>query len=80
MILFDWVGFYGISIIVGCLMPNFLYILYIFIYLYYIDILGIYDLVWLALWRINYCRFMANPVYTYIIYIIWFGFKVYKPL
>ena len=38
MIWFGWVGFYGISTIVGYLMPN----------PFYTYILNIYDLVWLG--------------------------------
>ena len=43
-----WVWFYGISTIVGYLMPNPLYT----------SILNIYGLVWfdLVLWHINHCR------------------------
>ena len=62
MICFGW--FYGVSTIVGYLMPNPLYTY----------ILIIYDLVWLVLWRINYCRLFnaKSSLYIYIKY-IWFG-------
>ena len=61
---FDLVRFYGISTIVGCLMPNPLYTY----------ILNIYDLVWLGLWHINHCRLFdaKSSLYIYIKY-IWFG-------
>ena len=59
---FGLVGFYGLSTIVGYLMPNSLYTY----------ILNIYDLVWLALGHINHCRlFNANfSLYIYITYIL----------
>ena len=55
-----WLGFYGISIIVGYLMPTPLYTY----------ILNVYDLVGF-LWNINHCRlFNANSsLYIYIKYI-----------
>ena len=64
---FGLVGFYGVSTIVGYLMPNPLYTY----------ILNIYDLVWLGfLWHINHCRlFNAKSslyIYIYIKY-IWIG-------
>ena len=61
---FGWIGFYGISKIVGYLMPNLLYTY----------ILNIYDLVGWFLWRINNCRLFnsKSSLYIYIIY-IWFG-------
>ena len=61
---FGLVGFYGISIIVGYLMPNSLYIY----------ILKIYDLVGWVLWHINHCRLFnaKSSLYIYIKY-IWFG-------
>ena len=63
---FGLVGLYGISTIVGYLMPNPLYTY----------ILDIYDLVsfCLVLWHINRCRlFNAKSVlYIYIRYMIWF--------
>ena len=63
---FLWDGFYGISTIVGYLMPSLLYSC----------ILNIYDLVGLGwvLWHINHCRlFNAKfSLYKYIEY-IWFG-------
>ena len=59
------VGFYGISSIVGYLMPN----------LIYTYILNIYNLVWsgLVLWHIKHCRsFNAkSSLYIYIKYIGW---------
>ena len=70
---FSLVGFYGISTILGYLMPI----------PFYTHILNIYDLVWLGLWHINHCRlFNANSfLYIYIKY-IWFGlvgFMAYQP-
>ena len=61
---FGLLGFYGISTIVGYLMPNPLYTY----------ILNIYDLVWLGLWHINHCRLFnaKSSLYIYIKY-IWFG-------
>ena len=63
---FGLVGFYGISIIVGYLMPNPLSTY----------ILNIYDLVGLGwvLWHINHCRLFnaKSSLYIYIKY-IWFG-------
>ena len=61
--LVDW--FYGISTIVGYLMPNPLYT-YIF---------NIYDLVWfgLVLWHINHCR-LFNAKSSLYIYIEYIGF------
>ena len=62
---FCLVGFYGISTIVGYLMPNPLYTY----------ILDIYDLIfgW-VLWHINHCRLFnaKSSLYIYIKY-IWFG-------
>ncbi len=66
------VWFYGISTIVGYLMPN-------PVYTY---ILNIYDLVWLDF--MTYQGYlMPNPLYTYIsnIYdLVWLGFIAYQPL
>ena len=61
---FGLVGFYGISTIVGYLMPNPLST----------HILNIYDLVGWVLWHINHCRLFnaKSSFYTYIKY-IWFG-------
>ena len=61
---FGWVGFYGISTIVGYLMPNPLYTY----------ILNIYDLVGLGLWHIIHCRLFnaKSSLYIYIKY-IWYG-------
>ena len=60
---FGWVGFYGISTIVGYLMPDPLYT-YIF------------NIIWfgLVLWHINHCRLFnaKSSLYIYIKY-IWFG-------
>ena len=60
---FGLVGFYGISILVGYIMPNPLYT----------HILNIYDLVWLVLWHINHCG-LFNAKYSLYIHInyIWF--------
>ena len=60
------VGFYGISTIVGYLMPNSLYTY----------ILNVYSLVWLGwvLWHISYCRLFNAKFFLYIyIKYIWFG-------
>ena len=56
------VGFYGISTIVGYLMPNPLYTY----------ILNIYDLVCWVLWHINHCRLFnaKSSLYIYIKYIL----------
>ena len=58
-ILFGLVWFYGISTIVGYLMPNPLYTY----------ILNIYDLVWLGFNGISTIvgYLMLNPLYTYIL-------------
>ena len=62
---FGLVGFYGISTILGYLMPNPLYTY----------ILDIYDLVWfgLVLWHINHCR-LFNAKSSLYIYIKYIGF------
>ena len=60
---FGLVGFYGISTIVGYLMPNPLYTY----------ILDIYDLVWLGLWHSNHCR-LSNAKSSLYIYIKYIGF------
>ena len=69
MIWFGWVGFYGLSTIVGYLMTNPLdtYILII------------NDLVWFGFYGISTIvdYLMSNPLYTYILDIydlLWFGF------
>ena len=62
---FGLLGFYGITTIVGYLMPNPLYTY----------ILNIYDLVWLGfLWHNNHCRLfnVKSSLYIYIKY-IWFS-------
>ena len=69
------VWFYGISTIVGYLMPNLLYTY----------ILNIYDLVWLGFTGISTIvgYLMPNPLYTYILNIydlVWLGFMAYQPL
>ena len=63
--MFGLVGFYGISTIVGYLIPNPLYT-------YILDIL---DLVWfgLVLWHINHCR-LFNAKSSLYIYIRYIGF------
>ena len=62
--IYVWVGSYGISTIVGYLMPNPLYTY----------ILDIYDLVWLGvLWHINHCR-LFNTKSSLYIYIKYIGF------
>ena len=61
-----WFGFYGISTIVGYLMPN----------PFYKYILNIYDLVWFGLvwflWHINHCGVFnaKSSLYIYIRYIV----------
>ena len=50
------VGFYGISTIVGYLMPNPLYTY----------ILNIYDLIWLVLWHINHGWLFNAKSFLYI--------------
>ena len=57
------VRFYGISTIVGYLMPNPLYTY----------ILNIYDLVGSVLWHINHCR-LFNAKSCFYIYIKYIGF------
>ena len=67
-----WVGFYGISTIVGYLMPN-------PVYTYILNI----DMIWFGwvLWHINHCWLFnaKSSLYIYIKYIgfglVWFGFK-----
>ena len=61
---FGLVGFYGISTIVGYLMPNPLYT--------YIS--NIYNFVWLVLWHIKHCRlFNAKSSLNGYTKYIWFG-------
>ena len=71
---FGLVWFYGISTIVGHLMPDPLDT--------YLS--NIYDLVWFDLWHINHCRsFNAiSSLYIYIKYIwfVWFDSMTYQPL
>ena len=75
---FGLVGFYGISPIVGYLMPNPLYTY----------ILNIYDLVglgWVGFYGISTIvgYLMPNPLYTYILNIydlVWLDFMAYQPL
>ena len=69
-ILFGLVGFYGISTIVGYLMPN---SLYTHIYEIYIIWFG-----W-VLWQSIVGYLMPNSLYTHIyeIYIIWFGWVLW---
>ena len=61
---FGWVGFYGVSTIVGYLMPNPLYT-------YILN-----NIIWLGwvLWHVNHCRLFnaKSSLYIYIKY-IWFG-------
>ena len=60
-----WVGFYGISTLIGYLMSNPLYK----------NISNIYDLVWLGLvlWDINHCRLFNAKFFLYrFIKYIWF--------
>ena len=70
--MFGVLGLYGISTIVGYLMPNPLYIKYIgFILVSFYGISTI--LVYLIL----------NPLYTYILNVqdfVWLGFMAYQPL
>ena len=72
---FGLVGFYGISTIVGYLMPN----------PHYTYILNKYDLVWFWFYGIStiVSYLMPNPLYTHILVIydfVWFGFMAYQPL
>ena len=74
MIWFGLVGFYGISTIVGHLMPN--------LYTYR---LNIYDLIWFVFCYISTIigYLMPNTFYTCIsnIYdLLWLGFMAYQPL
>ena len=62
---FGLVGFYGISTIVGYLMPTPLYTY----------ILNIQDLVWLGLWHINHCG-LFNAKSSLYIYIEYIGFSL----
>ena len=66
---FGLVGFYGISTIVGYLMPNPLYTY----------ILDIYDWFDWVLWHINHCRLLnaKSSLYIYIKYMIWFGWLLW---
>ena len=72
---FGWVRFYGISTIVGYLMPNLLYT-YIYIYIYIYEIY----MIWFVrvLRHINHCRLFTakSSLYIYIEYIGfgWVGF------
>ena len=71
-ILFGLVGFYGISTIVGYLMPNPLYTY----------ILNKYDLVWFYGISTIVGYLMPNPLYTYVLNIydlVWFGFMACQP-
>ena len=65
--------FYGISIIVGYLMPNSLYT-------YILNI----HMIWFGsvLWHINHCRLFnaKSSLYIYIKYTSWFGFMAYQSL
>ena len=70
---FGLVGFYGISTIVGCLMPNPLYTYILNIY----DLVGFYGISTI----VGYL--MPDPLYTYILNIydlLWLGFMAYQPL
>ena len=67
------VWFYGISTIVGYLMPNSLYTYILNIY----DLVGFYGISTIM----GYL--MPNPLYTYILNIydlVWLGFMAYQPL
>ena len=69
-----WVGYYGISTIVGYLMPNpvYTYILNIF------GLVGFYSISTIV------GQLMPNPLYyTYILYVydlVWLGFMAYQIL
>ena len=68
---FGLVGFYGISTIVGYLMPN---PLYTYIRFGLVEFYGISTIV---------CYLMPNPLYTYILNIydlVWLGFMAYQLL
>ena len=66
------VWFYGISIIVGYLMPNALYI-YIYTYMTRFSLVS---------WHINYCGLFDAKctIYIYIHDLVWFGFMAYQLL
>ena len=70
---FALVGFYGISTIVGYLMPN----------PFYAYILNIYDLVGFYGISTIVGYFMPNPLYTYILNVyglVWLAFMAYQPM
>ena len=74
-ICFGLVGFYGISTIVGYLMPNPLYTC----------ILNIYDLVWLSFMAYHTLDFFLLQIlfiytYIYIYNLVGLGFMTYQPL
>ena len=72
-ICFGLVGFYGISTIVGYLMPNPLYTYILNIY----GLVGFYGISTI----VSYL--MPNPLYTYILNIydlVWLGSMAYQPL
>ena len=71
---FGWVGFYGMSTIVGYLMPNPLYTHIKYILFGLVEFYGISTIV-------GYL--MPNPLHTFIsnIYdLVWSGFMAYQPL
>ena len=66
LICFGWVGFYGISTIVGYLMPDLVYTCLLNKW---------FGLVGSGLWQINYCRLLniESCLYMSLKYVIWFG-------
>ena len=73
--IYDLVGFYGISNIVGYLMPN--PSLYINIKYIWFILMGFYGISTI----VGYL--MPNPLYKYILNIydlVWFSFMAYQPL
>ena len=72
---FGLIGFYGISTIIGYLMP--ISCLYIYIKYIWIGLVVFYGISTIAGYLI------PNPLYTYILNIydlVWLGFMAYQPL
>ena len=72
LVWFGLAGFYGISIIVGYLMPD--------LYKYILDICGLVGFYGIST-LVGYL--MPNPLYTYMLNIydlIWLGLMAYQPL
>ena len=76
MYIYDLVEFYGISNIVGYLMPNPIYTYILKMYIWY-DLVGLYGISTIV------GHLMSNPVNTYILNIyamICLGLMAYQPL